>query len=375
MGGIEMLRQRGNFKLAFLCMMGFFCRIAYEQVFNVTELQEDGTTRVLNSLTESEKLGCSTYCTECGGTACSNLQVTFPNDAKAYKPKGMYEVVRWLHFDDQYVYDNINGKPKTPVTGHWKEEISAVSQVAVEYITASTRQDWELHKLSNGYVKTDSVHGTQYLVDLELKTRSASATSEVRSFRVHLNHPFANVEFLLVLSGNEDGYLETRKRIETTSIGLKSDKIRITTHQGSPSYLGEMHHIINEAVPSNNILFIMNEDMVLTDAAIKHCRSIPIEGKQVYYPVAFGQYDPDIIEKGMPPGKPKDVNKLDHTKFTGSWLYDQTNALCAYRNDFTRVLTTLFSTDSTLEGVLPMTYNAFLQANIRVVNAVEPGLC
>merc|ERR1712135_54617 len=255
MGGIEMLRQRGNFKLAFVCMMGFFCRIAYEQVFNVTELQQDGTTRVLNSLTESEKVGCSTYCTECGGTACSKLQVTFPNDAKAYKPKGLYEVVRWLHFDDQYVYDNINGKPKTPVTGHWKEEISAVSQVAVEYITASTRQDWELHKLSNGYVKTDSVHGTQYLVDLELKTRSASATSEARSFRVHLNHPFvnvddvkisalepsndrsvsviipvttnsakveelvsdlihnvkdANIEFLLVLSGNEDGYLETR---------------------------------------------------------------------------------------------------------------------------------------------------------------------
>lgn len=135
-----------------------------------------------------------------------------------------------------------------------------------------------------------------------------------------------------------------------------------------------MHHIINEAVPSDNILFLINEDMHFTDVALKHCRSIPIQGKQVYYPVAFGQYDPDIIEKGMPPGKPKDINKRDHSKFTGGWLYDHTNAFCGYRDDFTRVLTTLFSTDSNLEGVLPMTYNVFLQTNVAVVNAVEPGL-
>lgn len=41
-----------------------------------------------------------------------------------------------------------------------------------------------------------------------------------------------NVDFLLVLSGNDDGYEETRKRIEKKSVALKSSKIRITTHQG-----------------------------------------------------------------------------------------------------------------------------------------------
>ena len=135
-----------------------------------------------------------------------------------------------------------------------------------------------------------------------------------------------------------------------------------------------MYRIISESVASDSILLLVNEDMYLTDLTVKHCRSISSEGKRVYFPVAFGQYDPDIIEKGMPPGKPTNVNKMDHTKFTGSWLHDRNNALCAYRSDFMSVLTTLFSIDTTLEGVLPLAYNVFLQKNIEVVNAVEPGL-
>ena len=112
--------------------------------------------------------------------------------------------------------------------------------------------------------------------------------------------------------------------------------------------------------------------MIIGDGFLHHCKTLCEKGRQLYFPIAFAQYNPDVIEKGMPPGKPKNVDKKDHNKFTGYWLHSEKLSACAYGKDWKIVLARSKAVPK--YNQLHWIYNKFLLNNYNVITAVEPHL-
>ena len=128
---------------------------------------------------------------------CPLTEITLkkPDDiVLPYKPKGMYEISRWWLFDEFHVYDIINEEPKVDLKGFWKEEIKAAVTMGISYVNKNQAQNWDLVRLHSGLMRTDGGRGTDFLLDLVLKSATANTTDIIQLFRVHLVHPFRPVQ-------------------------------------------------------------------------------------------------------------------------------------------------------------------------------------
>lgn len=128
----------------------------------------------------------------CICSSCGPNSITLPLDdeiREAYVPKGMYEITRWLYFDNNNLYDKINSAPKAPLIGQYHEETVAITQVAMEYININTMmgRTWKMMERESGYMRTDVLQGTQYIVDLKVQSMQDDLA---KTFRVEMLHPF-----------------------------------------------------------------------------------------------------------------------------------------------------------------------------------------
>ena len=114
-----------------------------------------------------------------------------------YKPQGMYEVTRWLYFDEKHIYDIINEEPKVKSNGYWKEEVKVTTQVGLDYVNKNKMlgQSWTLAKFQAGYTKTDSIRGTDFLLDLHAKSGKRTLPNPIKTnlFRIHMVHPLEQI--------------------------------------------------------------------------------------------------------------------------------------------------------------------------------------
>jgi len=122
----------------------------------------------------------------------------------------------------------------------------------------------------------------------------------------------------------------------------------------------------------DDLILVMQDDSTITTELLNHCKTISIEDKRVYFPVPFAQFNPEIIEHGMPPGKPKYVNKKDHNKFTGHWAHKLKNTFCAYHRDISNMVYAANKNLAEIDG--QWMYNDYLKQEYEVVTAVEPNL-
>lgn len=69
----------------------------------------------------------------------------------------------------------------------------------------------------------------------------------------------------------------------------------------------------------------------------------------------------------MPPGKPKNVYKKDHTKFTGQWAHKDHDTVCGFKSDIFKIYD---GSSVTSDGI----YEKFLRNDYETFMAVEPNL-
>ena len=112
--------------------------------------------------------------------------------------------------------------------------------------------------------------------------------------------------------------------------------------------------------------------MLITNELLNHCKSICIEEKRVFFPVPYAQFNSEIVQRGMPPGKPKRTNKKDHNKFLGQWAHILHNNFCAYQRDLSHMLYAANKNLAKFDG--HWIYNEYLKQEYEVVMAVEPNL-
>nr|XP_039249983.1 chondroitin sulfate synthase 1-like [Styela clava] len=365
---------------------------------------------------------------------CGPQKMTMENDGNiidAYKPKGMYEITRWYYFDEAYLYDIINDEPKVKLAGSYYEETQAVTQVALEYINANNMlgKKWHLVGIENGYMRTDVFRGTDYILDVAVKSVEKYESESIHTtFRVRMVHAFQEkgsslkvtsqhvepnigIHIIAPVSG-DDMALENFVKIFAEKRSTR-DKLTLVLFNGkghfgdqSITLKPKVDELINQfpnsminvieaegdynflvgikeaarGVDNNDIILTLNIDMHFGQDLLKTCKLISTPQKRVYFPIAFSQYDPEIIERGMPPGKPKNINKMDINKFTGYWMHKKHNFICAYKEDLTKIVDGVLvsiesaqTTDPSKEGGTDI-YNSFLSDNVEVISAVEPDL-
>ncbi|KAG7476491.1 hypothetical protein MATL_G00083510 [Megalops atlanticus] len=80
---------------------------------------------------------------------------------------------------------------------------------------------------------------------------------------------------------------------------------------------------------NNTLLFFCDVDLVFNADFLQRCRDNAIQGKQVYFPVIFSQYDPKIVYSGAAP----DDSSFVFTKKSGFWRDYGFGITCIFKSD------------------------------------------
>ncbi|XP_018119598.1 chondroitin sulfate synthase 3 [Xenopus laevis] len=84
---------------------------------------------------------------------------------------------------------------------------------------------------------------------------------------------------------------------------------------------------------NDTLLLFCDVDLLFTSDFLQRCRHNTIQGKQVYYPIVFSQYDPKIAYSGNPPSP----NNFVFTKKTGFWRDYGFGITCIYKSDLLNI--------------------------------------
>ncbi|XP_076803814.1 chondroitin sulfate synthase 1-like isoform X1 [Clavelina lepadiformis] len=87
-----------------------------------------------------------------------------------------------------------------------------------------------------------------------------------------------------------------------------------------------------QVTDANTILFFCDVDLVFAPELLIHIRRNSIQGKTVYYPVFFSQYDPDVVYVE----RPKPSTHFTFEELSGFWRYFSFGMLSLYKSDFNR---------------------------------------
>ncbi|KAJ8338724.1 hypothetical protein SKAU_G00355100 [Synaphobranchus kaupii] len=82
---------------------------------------------------------------------------------------------------------------------------------------------------------------------------------------------------------------------------------------------------------NHTLLFFCDVDLVFNVDFLQRCRDNAVEGKQVYFPVIFSQYDPKVVYAGGP--QPPDNGGFVFTKKSGFWRDYGFGISCIFKSD------------------------------------------
>ena len=290
-----------------------------------------------------------------------------------YKPKTMYDVIRYDYFNTRHIFNNIDDDPRIGLAGFQKANIRDAIHQALLLFNSGKPQEWKYKSLMNGYKRQDPLRGEEYIFDLEI--HQASKPEVTKMERIEIVKPFTSahlvdnhsvqtskvVHFILPVTGSSARFthflLEYEKVVLLSKAAARMIVILFvgTTlpEQKSAEKLKTMITDINrryrlskikliqtkkmfsralgldlgaKQLPGNSLLFFCDIDVTITPSFLSRCRNNAILEKQVYYPIVFGQYQPDIVVDHSPEDQVKDLMTIN--KYTGMCNKFSSNILC-----------------------------------------------
>ncbi|KAM6901197.1 chondroitin sulfate synthase 3-like [Lycodopsis pacificus] len=120
---------------------------------------------------------------------------------------------------------------------------------------------------------------------------------------------------------------------------------------------------------NDSLLFFCDVDLIFSGDALQHCRDNAVQGRQVYFPVVFSQYNPKIVysEKA-----PRD-NKFVLTKKSGFWRDYGFGITCVFKGDLLKAGG--FDTSILGWGLEDVDlFTKVINSGLKVLRSQEPGL-
>lgn len=337
-------------------------------------------------------------------------------------------IVPWALVNSEQLLRAEEGSPAVKLPESWRRELSALATKAVEHLNAreETEEGEELvfRRISNAYWKLEPSVGIRYVVDFEAVRRTAQADylAAPKQFKVsflrrlgapevgpqQLPPSDAAVSIAVALSNNQfaefqsfvkrlEAVLEHTKRVNLFVVLMKATGERpkalktssvmdprsiLSLYESkyphasfkvidSPDSLSRARAIalvLHEVRPSE-ILFLSDVYLDFDASFVERCRSFPLQGQQVFFPILFARADPRGFSAA-------NSSLLDGTvsASAGYWLARSASVACIYASDMLSV-----ASDSAGKGVsgsvdMQEVYGAVMRRGYQVVRMPDWAL-
>lgn len=338
-----------------------------------------------------------------------------------YVPKTRFGVIGWQYFTKTHIYGFSDDNPEVILEDEYKEDIDEVYDTSVKMLQEEMGSKYKVFRLINGYRKFDMLRGTDYLLDIGLRT-SESSKEEVRKRvqllrpltileSVHMPHPTEQRGVYLVLPVKKDDgpRLERFLKMYQTNCLLTGENVLLLTvfvnirdpsaptqdkpfsktkdilkrfkekykwaqvpwiQVGAKQYSNRLLlDIVTMKLPVSALIFLASLDIDFTVNFLGRCRQNAVDGDQVFFPIPFAMFNPDIVYRGKP--KPE---KFEVNKDTGIWDTQAYDLMCFRNQDYKelRVHHDSFLQESSPEDKDVL--KVFQASPLRVFRATEPEL-
>ncbi|ELU06608.1 hypothetical protein CAPTEDRAFT_168658 [Capitella teleta] len=338
---------------------------------------------------------------------------------EAFKPKSMYEVLRYEHFSMTAISDNFDDDPQINLLGHQKSDIKDIVHQAMAMYNSGRPDKWQITKLINGYRRYDPLRGEEVILDVLLSPEKSNTHVE-ELHRLELVKPFGTahllndntagehkvIHFILPITGLSDKFKTFMQNFEDICLnqskhvylmivlflgkqpetGNDADKMKVIARGLTDKYPNAHIRIIQtrtpfsraigldlgaRQLPTDALLFFCDVDVRFDAESLDRCRMNAVAGKQVYYPIVFAQYNPDIVNKFSPEDRVKDLMKIN--KYTGHWVHYGFGMACMHNLDYRSVGG--FNTNIAGWGGEDVDlYIKHVKSTLMIFRAMDPGL-
>ncbi|KAM4559067.1 chondroitin sulfate synthase 2 [Odontesthes bonariensis] len=346
-----------------------------------------------------------------------------------FEPTSRFEVLKWEYFTEEEIYSCIDGAPKCELRGVDKMDVANVIDTAVEELNKKYMPILHLKKqqLINGYRRFDPTRGMEYTLDLQLEVVNQKGHSRSITKRVHLVRPLSLIEiipmpyvteatrvhiiipltledrsyinhFLEVFASNafetsenailtflfiydpveaqqvnhNDIFAGVKTQINVYERKYPTVKIPwISVKTEIPSQIKFMD-IISKKHPVDTLFFLAHVNTNINAEFLNRCRMNSINNWQVFFPVHFQEYNPDVAYHNQP--RPATV---DLVKDAGHFDRRSFDEACFYNSDYmttrSRMVTDVQENEDILESL--DVFDMFVKySGLHVFRAVEPAL-
>ncbi|XP_001638185.2 chondroitin sulfate synthase 1 [Nematostella vectensis] len=330
----------------------------------------------------------------------------------------------WDMFTATKFYSDLTLQPpetgmRNPLKDGLNHVLSQTMELINEEASKVLHRSLEFKKLNHGYIRIHPLFGAQYIMDMLMKYHRHIGHNR-RRMTVHVRHhaylqqPFGNlvyraepstkrsktIHFILPLAGRYSTFVRFMKTFESVCLNLRADvKLLIVyfpevaeSHQHKSlikkyqTRYPEAELLWIEAMGTfsrglgltlganqfgkNSLLFFCDVDLIFSAGFLDRCRNNAALGKQVYYPMVFSQFDPNITYPG---GYKEEYNFL-FNKNAGFWRTYAFGIVCMHSHD----LKTVGGFDTTIQGwglEDVDLYEKFIKHDeISVFRSADPGL-
>ncbi|XP_061774313.1 chondroitin sulfate synthase 2 [Nerophis ophidion] len=346
-----------------------------------------------------------------------------------FEPKTRFEVLKWEYFTEKEIYSCLDESPKCELHGIDRMDVADVIEVAVGELNKKYKPLLQLKKqhLINGYRRFDPTRGMEYTLDLQLEAVNQKGHSRSISKRVHLVRPLSQVEILpmpyvteatrvhvvvpitamdrdsvdpffkVFVSNffeiNENAVLtflfiydpveaqQVNQKDIFSSIKTKINHLEakyatvkipwISVKTETPSQIKFMD-IISKKHPVDTLFLLANINMNVNTEFMNRCRMNSINNWQVFFPIHFQNYNPDVAYHDQP--RPTKVDLIKDSGHFDRWSFDEA---CFYNSDYMATRTKMAADVQENEEILETLdmYDMFVKySDLHVFRAVEPAL-
>lgn len=327
------------------------------------------------------------------------MELSRLNDRKMFLHKmPPSESPDWEMFTPRKVYSYLSNAPEIGMLNPVKDGLNHVLGQTMSIINQEARKvlhrTLEFKRLNHGYKRYHPLYGMQYMLDLLMKYHRHIGYNR-RRMTVHVRHhaylqqPFGSlvyaedmsaglsdtVNFLLPLAGRLVQFKRFMRNFERTCLE-KEEKVSLSVLYFVDGSMNDTEHrTIFDAIAKKypdtklkwigmegrfsralalsmgvaqhektSLLFFCDVDLEFDVGFLKRCRGNTVRNKQIYYPIVFSQFAPELAYRNEKKRSADEV--FNFSKDAGFWRKYAFGITCQYRSDFESV----GGLDTTIQG-------------------------
>ncbi|XP_069815695.1 chondroitin sulfate glucuronyltransferase-like isoform X2 [Dendropsophus ebraccatus] len=303
----------------------------------------------------------------------------------SFSPTSRFDLLTWEYFTEGHTFSCPDGAPKCPLQGVWLLDVQQVLEEALDQLNQRYLPWLQFRKrrLLNGYRRFDPTRGMEYMLDLLLEATTERGHVGVITKRLSLLRPLGLVEILpmpyvteatrvqLILpllpsdidhiagfldafatnlldpqenvaltvllvyevgSSEQDKDVYEDVRAMLTELERRYTFLRLelsSVRTGVPSQVRLME-VVSKKHSMDTLFFLLSVWSEVTTEALNRCRMNAIGAWQVFSPVHYQEYSPDVLRHGFSAQQSADFLRDGHFDRLSS------SEFCFYNSDFMR---------------------------------------